>query len=448
MDEKTLRMTTVPVHELINGLAIPTICSMLITSIYNMADTFFVAKIGTSATGAVGVVFSVMSIIQAIGFFCGHGSGNFMSRKLGSGERGEAVSMAVNGFVMSLFLGGVLCVVGLLNLRGLSVLLGSTETILPYTMDYLKYILIGAPFMCASLTMNNQLRFQGNAKFAMFGITTGGILNMFLDPLLIFGFNLGISGAAIATIFSQFISFVILLVGVYKSDSINYDIRQLRLNAYYVSWMGKGGLPSLTRQGITAVATTVLNTCAKPYGDVAIAGLSIVTKLTNFCFSVVVGFGQGFQPVCGFNYGARKFDRVREGFVYATKVGTVICLVMMALSFFFSNQIIGVFSNDETVKQVASMTLRLHAIAFPVIAYVTMANMMMQSSGKTTSATLLASARSGLFLIPSLLILPKLLGITGLELSQTAADFCSFVLSIPLTIKFLKEMNAEEEKSV
>ena len=235
-NDKTYKMINEPVEKLINHLAIPTIMSMLITSIYNMADTFFVAKINTSATAAVGVVFAIMALIQAIGFFCGHGSGNFISRMLGANKHEEAKKMAVTGFILAFCFGSILMIIGLIFLKPLAIILGSTSTMLPYSMDYLKWILIGAPFMCASLVMNNQLRFQGNAFFAMIGITTGGILNIILDPIFIFVFELGIAGAAIATIISQGISFIILLIGIFKSDSLNYQLSAISINIIYRKW--------------------------------------------------------------------------------------------------------------------------------------------------------------------------------------------------------------------
>ncbi len=440
-NDKTYKMINEPVEKLINHLAIPTIMSMLITSIYNMADTFFVAKINTSATAAVGVVFAIMALIQAIGFFCGHGSGNFISRMLGANKHEEAKKMAVTGFILAFCFGSILMLIGLIFLKPLAIILGSTSTMLPYSMDYLKWILIGAPFMCASLVMNNQLRFQGNAFFAMIGITTGGILNIILDPIFIFVFELGIAGAAIATIISQGISFIILLIGIFKSDSLNYQLSAISINKYYLSQMVRGGFPSLCRQGISGISTAILNICAGPFGDSAIAGVSIVTRLMQFFYSVVIGFGQGFQPVCGFNYGAKKYKRVKDGFVYAIKVGTIFCIFVALIALIFAPQIISfVQGNEPEVIKVGTATLRFQALVFPLMAFVTMTNMMLQVAGKALQASILASSRQGLFLIPSVVILPLLLGIVGIEMAQMVADIISFAIAIPFAKSFLKEI--------
>lgn len=440
-NDKTFKMINEPVEKLINHLAIPTIMSMLITSIYNMADTFFVAKINTSATAAVGVVFAIMALIQAIGFFCGHGSGNFISRMLGANKHEEAKKMAVTGFILAFCFGSILMLIGLIFLKPLAIILGSTSTMLPYSMDYLKWILIGAPFMCASLVMNNQLRFQGNAFFAMIGITTGGILNIILDPIFIFVFELGIAGAAIATIISQGISFIILLIGIFKSDSLNYQLSAISINKYYLSQMVRGGFPSLCRQGISGISTAILNICAGPFGDSAIAGVSIVTRLMQFFYSVVIGFGQGFQPVCGFNYGAKKYKRVKDGFVYAIKVGTIFCIFVALIALIFAPQIISfVQGNEPEVIKVGTATLRFQALVFPLMAFVTMTNMMLQVAGKALQASILASSRQGLFLIPSVVILPLLLGIVGIEMAQMVADIISFAIAIPFAKSFLKEI--------
>ena len=440
-NDKTYKMINEPVEKLINHLAIPTIMSMLITSIYNMADTFFVAKINTSATAAVGVVFAIMALIQAIGFFCGHGSGNFISRMLGANKHEEAKKMAVTGFILAFCFGSILMLIGLIFLKPLAIILGSTSTMLPYSMDYLKWILIGAPFMCASLVMNNQLRFQGNAFFAMIGITTGGILNIILDPIFIFVFELGIAGAAIATIISQGISFIILLIGIFKSDSLNYQLSAISINKYYLSQMVRGGFPSLCRQGISGISTAILNICAGPFGDSAIAAVSIVTRLMQFFYSVVIGFGQGFQPVCGFNYGAKKYKRVKDGFVYAIKVGTIFCIFVALIALIFAPQIISfVQGNEPEVIKVGTATLRFQALVFPLMAFVTMTNMMLQVAGKALQASILASSRQGLFLIPSVVILPLLLGIVGIEMAQMVADIISFAIAIPFAKSFLKEI--------
>ncbi len=439
-EQKYITMTEAPVKGLIVKLAIPTMISMLVTSFYNMADTFFVGKLGPSATGAVGVVFSVMAIIQAVGFFFGHGSGNYISRALGAHDVSGAESMAATGFFSALIGGTVIMIGGLLFLEPLALALGSSKTILPYAVDYLRWILIGAPYMTASLVLNNQLRFQGNAIYAMIGLVSGAVINIALDPLLIFTFDLGVSGAAIATIVSQLVSFVILFIGIFRSNAIDIRIRNFKPTVERYKIIINGGSPSLFRQGLNSVATICLNVAARAYGDYAIAGMSIVTRIMQFANSCLIGFGQGFQPVCGFNYGAKKFDRVREGFWFCVKLSTAVLLVLAAACFAFAPAIVSLFQDDPGVIKVGRIALRLQCITFPLAGWIVMSNMMSQTIGKAIPASFLAMARQGLFFIPAVLILPHFLDILGVELSQAVADAITIAVAIPLQLKIMREM--------
>ena len=444
--EKKFRlMTETPVKPLVCRLAVPTIISMLVSAFYNMADTFFVGQLGTSESAAVGVVFSLMAIIQAVGFFFGHGSGNFISRALGRHDNDTAQEMAATGFFSALIAGAVIMGFGLIFLRPLARWLGSTETILPYAVDYMRIILIGAPYMTASLVLNNQLRFQGNAAYAMVGITSGAVLNIALDPLLIFVLNMGIAGAALATIISQFVSFVLLLFGTYRGSSIPIRISCFRPRRALYKEIVRGGAPSLLRQGLGSVATICLNLAAGAYGDAAIAGMSIVTRIMQFANSCLIGFGQGFQPVCGFNYGAKKFSRVKEAFWFCVKLSTAVLIVLAIVGFIFAPQIVSVFRDDPAVIDVGTIALRMQCVTFPLAAWIVMCNMMTQTIGKALPASFLAMARQGLFFIPAVLLLPRLFGIFGVELSQPIADVVSFAFAVPLEIGVLREMKEEPE---
>lgn len=444
-EEKYIQMTTTPVPKLVCSLAVPTIISMLVTSFYNMADTFFVGKLDTQSTPAVGVVFSVMAIIQAVGFFFGHGSGNYISRKLGSKEFEDASAMAANGFFLSLLSGVIIAVLGIIFLNPLSVALGSTLTILPYTKRYLRIILLGAPFMTSSLVLNNQLRFQGRASFAMVGIVTGAVINIVLDPVLIFGFHMGISGAATATVFSQFCSFLLLVLMTRKGGSILIRFKNLKVNAYYLKEIFRGGVPSLCRQGLGSIAVIFLNHAAGNYGDAAIAGMSIVSRITMFANSALIGFGQGFQPVCGYNYGAKLYGRVREGFYFCVKYAFIFLVVVSVLCGIFSPDIVALFrKEDAEVIEAGALALRLQCITFPLNAWIVMSNMMLQSIGKALKASIVAGARQGYLFIPLILILPVFFGLLGVQMTQAVADVFTLILSIPLTLSVLKEMKAAE----
>lgn len=448
-EEKYIQMTTTPIPKLVCSLAVPTIISMLITSFYNMADTFFVGKLDTQSTAAVGVVFSIMAIIQAVGFFFGHGSGNYISRMLGSKDEEEARIMAADGFFLAFFGGIVLMILGILFLHPLALVLGSTPTILPHTKSYLRVILFGTPFMTSSLVLNNQLRFQGRASFAMVGIVTGAVLNIVLDPILIFTFHLGVAGAAVATVTSQFVSFLLLLVIAQRKGSIIIQIKNLKVNFYYLKEIFRGGIPSLCRQGLASIAVMTLNHAAGNYGDAAIAGMSIVNRITMFANSALIGFGQGFQPVCGFNYGAKLYERVREGFYFCVKYAFVFLVAVSVLCGIFAPDIVALFRReDQAVIDTGTLALRLQCITFPLNSWIVMSNMMLQAIGKALKASAIAGARQGYFFIPILLILSTLFGLFGVQMSQPAADVCTLILSIPLALSVLSEMKAMAESKL
>lgn len=445
IDEKYIEMTRFPVEKLIGKLAIPTIISMLITTVYNMADTFFIGKISTSASGAVGVAFSLMSVIQAVGFFFGQGSGNNISRELGRRNTQRAETLASVGFFSALISGTVIMILGLAFIRPLARLLGSTETILPYAVDYLRIVLIGGSYMTASFVLNNLLRFQGNAFYGMIGLASGGVLNILLDPLFIFVFHMGISGAALATILSQFVSFLILLYQCNHVGTVKVRFRNFRPSRAVYGMIISGGLPSLCRQGIAGVATVCLNKAANPFGDAAIAAMSIVSRIANLLQSAVIGFGQGFQPVCGYNYGAGKYSRVRRGFWFCTIVSTVFLAVFSALEVPLAPQFVELFrKGDPEVVAIGAKALRFQCITGWTAGFLVLANMTLQTSGKTLSASILGMARQGLFLIPAVLILSALWGILGLQLAQPVSDVLSFLVSVPMMAAFLKKLPKED----
>lgn len=438
-------LTTAPVPKVIMNLAVPTIVSMLVTSFYNIADTYFVGKINTQSTAAVGIVFSVMSIIQAVGFFFGHGSGNYISRKLGAKEDEAASRMAATGFFLALSLGVILMLLGLLLLRPLSYALGSTPTILPYTERYLGIILLGAPFMIASLVLNNQMRFQGNAAYAMVGIVAGAATNVILDPILIFVCDLGISGAAIATVISQVFSFCLLFYMGRREGNIRIHYRNFTFSWSFVKEIIGGGTPSLVRQGLASISTIFLNVSAGNYGDAAIAGMSIVSRIGMFINSFLIGFGQGFQPLCGFNYGAGLYARVRQGFWFSVKVGFIFLLCCSVAGMGYAEEIVALFrKGDPLVIETGSAALRWQLITYPLGAWIILSNMMLQTIRKSVRATVLASARQGLFFIPLIFILPYYLGLQGVEMCQAVSDMFTFVLAIPLSGGVLLEMKRKE----
>lgn len=441
-ERKFIAMTQPPERRIICRLAVPCIISMLVTAFYNMADTFFVGQMqSNAATGAVGVVFSMMAIIQAVGFFFGQGSGNYMSRMMGQKHYEEASTMAATGFFTALGAGVVICVLGQLFLEPLSYLLGSTETILPYTKDYLRIILLGAPWMTASLVLNNQLRFQGSAIYAMVGITCGAVLNIALDPLLIFGLQMGVAGAGLATIISQLVSFIVLLIGCSKGGNIRISFRRIRLTPHYMLQIIRGGLPSLARQSIASISTICLNHAAGVYGDVVIAAMGVVQRIMQFGASAMIGFGQGFQPFCGFNYGAKLYGRVKKGFWFCVKSSFGFLCAIALTVFLFAPQLVGLFRNDPAVIACGALALRLQCCTFPFLSWIIMSNMMQQVTGKTGPATFMALARQGIFFIPLVLLLPLAFGVLGIQMAQALSDLCTLLCAIPLQLYILRSLS-------
>lgn len=442
LDAKQLEMIQAPVERLIIKLAGPSIVLMLVSALYNMADTYFVGSLGTSATAAVGVVFALMTTIQALGLFFGHGSGNYISRQLGAQNYNEAEQMAATGFFSSLLGGTVIMVVGLLFRTPLAKVMGATETILPYARDYLFFILLAAPFMTASYTLNILLRFQGNSLYGMIGITTGAVLNIALDPLFIFVFGWGVRGAALATMISQIVSFCLLLYGCTLKGSIRIKSSKFTPSLHFYKEMSRGGLPSLFMQSLAAISTMFLNHTAGGFGDAAIAAMSIVQRVTMFAASAMIGFGQGFQPVCGFNYGAGRYDRVKKSFWFCLRTSFFALCAVSLVGYIFAPHIIRVFRpGDLAVQAVGVFALQLRWLTFPLLGWVTLVSMMLQTIGRALPASLLALARQGLFLIPALYILTYLFGLTGIQTCQPVADVAAFLFSIPFGVKILREMN-------
>ena len=473
-ESKFLRMTTEPVEKLILKLAIPTIISMLVTAFYNLADTFFIRQLNSdSMVAAIGVVMPLMNIIQAIGFYHGHGSGNYISRAFGRQDMKDAEKMAATGFFCAVSLGILLAALGLCFRRGFAELLGAkTEETLENTIRYMRYILLAAPLMMGSIVMNNQLRFQGNAFFSMIGLTTGAVLNLFLDPILIFragdpvgvaglharfGAGMGVSGAALATAISQCVSFTILAIGLWRSDNVKIRLKNFCPNAYYLKGIMQGGLPSLARQGIASISSASLNHSIGLYvtGAVMIdatqAAMTGVNRIMMVLASILIGFGQGFQPVCGFNYGAQKYDRVRQAFRFCVRLAAIVLVFLSVLGFIFAAPITNLVTGaSPEASKIAIFAFRAQLVTLPLSAWIVLCNMMLQNIGATAKATMLAVSRQGLAFIPMVLLLPLgmeaigLVPLLGIELAQPFADIISTMIAIPIGTSELKKMSRQE----
>ncbi len=440
-------MTETPVSKLIIKLGIPTTISMLVTNIYNMADTYFVGTLGTSASGAVGVVFGLMAIIQACGFTFGHGAGSIISRKLGARDNDTANFVASASFFGAIVTGALISVFGLLFSNPFLRLLGSTATILPFARDYAFWILLAAPIMTATFVLNNILRYEGKAALAMIGLTSGGILNIFGDWLLVSKLGLGIDGAGISTAVSQIVSFSILLsMFLRRKTQSRISLKYIKKGLPHLKNILATGFPSLMRQGLSSVSTMLLNNLAGGYGDAAVAAMTIVNRICFFIFAVGLGIGQGYQPVCSFNYGAKKYQRVKKGFFFTWIAGEVFLSVLAVGGLFVSGHLVGLFRDDPAVIEIGSFALKAQLIALFFQPLSICSNMTFQSVGKNKSATFLSALRSGLVFIPVLIISSSLLGLTGIQISQTVTDVITFFISVPFMVSFMKNLPKTEEQ--
>lgn len=445
-DAKYLEMTTTPVPRLVMRLAIPTIISMMVTSIYNVVDAAFVGHLSTEATAAIGIGFAYMAFISAIGFFFGHGSGNHISRALGARNREDAAIIASVGVITPFLVGAVTGIAGLLFLPQLCAALGATPDVVPLTCDYLRYILLASPFMMSALTLNNQLRLQGNARFAMIGLVSGSILNIILDPLFIFVLDMGVKGASLATAIGQLFCWCLLLWGTRRPQSVHIKLSNFRPSWYTYREILAGGLPSLSRQVFNCISAILLNHAAARWAEPgleasSIAAFAVVSRTMMFAFSFVLGFCQGFQPVCGFNYGAKLYGRVLQSFTFVLKGSFLMLLTMSLFGLVFAPQIITLFrSEDPELIRIGASALRWQCVAFPLIGLSTATNMLFQNIRMPFRSTLLSVGRQGLFFIPAILILPQFLGIHGVEMTQAVADTLTFLMSIPFCIWIQREL--------
>ena len=433
------KMTETPVASLILKLGIPTTISMLITSIYNMADTYFVGTLGESAQAATGVLFTLQTLIQGVAFMLGQGCGSYISRELADRNPDGASTYISTAFFTGGIFGLTLMILGMPFLAPLVRLLGSTETILPHAMDYAMWVLLACPFVVCSMILNNALRFEGKAFYAMFGLTTGGMLNIFGDWLLVRKLQMGVYGAGLATAVSQFVSFSILLFMFLKMAQRKISLRFVsrKISVYFSIF--RVGLPSLIRQSLNAVTTGILNNVTKPFGDAAIAAMSVVGRYAMFLMCVGLGMGQGFQPVASFNYQARKFDRVKKGLVFLMIFALIVIGGASTVSIFLAPQIVSIFQKAPEVIEVGTPALRSYAVGMIFMALSVPVNMLYQSIQKPTISSVLSMIRSGAVTIPILLIGVPLLGLPVIQTAQPIADVLAGCISIPFIIHFLRK---------
>ncbi|MBO4280298.1 MAG: MATE family efflux transporter [Lachnospiraceae bacterium] len=445
-----IKMTETPVVPLVIKLGIPTTISMLVTTVYNLADNYFVGRLdNTSASGAIGVVFGLMAIIQAFGFMFGHGAGSIIARSLGKKDTANATKFASTGFFCSLATGAVITVLGLTFLTPLMRLLGSTETILPYAKQYTTYILLAAPFLATSCVLNNILRYEGRANLAMIGLMSGGLLNIFLDWLFTLRLGLGVTGAGIATAISQTIGFLLLLsMFLLGKTESKLSVKECSLNPSDIFLICATGFPSMLRQGLSSISTMVLNHLAGNYGDYAVAAITIVNRINFLAFAFALGIGQGFQPVAAFNYGAKKYSRVRQAFIVTLVVGEIILAVMAGLGYFFAPKLVRVFQKDKDVIKIGTEALRFYIPALFFQPVSVFANMLFQCIGSNRIASFLSGLRSGVVLIPVLFVTEMALGLKGIEVAQPITDVITFLIALPFVVRLLRSFPPDGEEVV
>lgn len=438
------KMINTPVKKLVLTLGIPTTISMLVTSIYNIADTYFVSNLDEGAAGAVGVVFPLMAIVQAIGFTFGMGASSMISSKLGEKKDKDAQKLGSSAFYVAIALGILLAIFSMIFLKPLMKVLGATDTNIGFAMDYAQYVIYGYPIMIGSFVLNNILRSEGKALLSMIGLTAGGVLNIILDPIFIHSFDMGIAGAAVATLISQSISFIILLsMFIFKKSIITLSPKYITKEMWVYKDVLKVGFPSLCRQGLASIATIFLNNQAGAFGgDAALDAMSIVSKIFMIVFSASLGIGQGYQPVCGYNYFAKRYDRVKEAMIFTLIWGAVLMFVTCAILFALAEPIMKLFveNGGETVA-IGTRVIRYQSLTMPFLSLNVIANMSFQSTKKKISATILSCCRQGIFFIPFIFILPAIFKLGGVEMTQALSDFCTFLFTIPFFISFVKELN-------
>lgn len=444
LDEKYLQMTRSPLRRLIIRMAVPAVIANVVSIIYNLTDTFFVGRLGTSASGALGIAFPIMLVIQATGLLFGQGSGNKLSIELGKKNIPRARRLVAVGFFTALAAGGFIGIVGLIFIHPLVSLFGATATIEPLALSYMMPLLFSAPFYCATFVLNPQMRYQGLAVYSMIGIISGAVLNIVLEPIFIFMLGLGIFGAGLATAISQCVSFTLLLILHTKTGTVHLSLRNYKPDMLLWREIVGGGLPSLLRNGMLSVAVTFLNVAANPYGDAAIAAMAIVSRIITFTNTIMIGFGQGFQPVCGYNYGAGLLGRVRKGYWFVVQASTVLLVVSSVLQILFAPHLITIFRDDPQVVAYGALALRLQCITLPLSGFIVMSNMLQQTIGRTVVSSIVGISRQGLGLVPALLILPSIFGFLGVQMAQPMADVLALVITIPLQARILRELREAE----
>ena len=445
--QRKLLMLNEPVSRVIPKMAIPTIVAFLITSIYSLADTYFVSSLGTNATAAVSVNASLDQLIMMTGSMLAMGANSYIARLLGQGDEKKASQVLSTSFILAGGLGALLMIFGSIFMTPMVRLLGATPTCEAYAIDYATYILLAAPFMACNFVMNQCLRSEGSATLSMVGMGFGGILNCVLDPIFIFGLDMGVAGASLATAISKWVSFAILIFPyVTRRSMLHLSIKNFRFSWDIISKVVSVGSSSMFRNGLAVIAGILLNDLAGNISDSVLAGIGVCTKVMMFPFCIILGFGNGFQPVAGFNWGAKQYDRVTESYRFSSVVSLVGSLAMAAIIAVFADPIIALFAGtDPEMREIGKICIWLQCIALPIHAWVAMVNMLCVGLGNAKGAMLLATARQGSCFLPILYPLAWLFGAYGIASVQALADVLTMALAIPIAISMMKKIRTAKE---
>jgi putative MATE family efflux protein len=442
-DARSKMMAEERIPKILTKFALPAIISMLIAAMYNVVDTLFVGRIGTEAIGATSIAFPLFMLFSTFGLSVGIGASSYISRLLGAKNTEQAHRTGTTALFTTIGAALLLTSVGLMFLEPLLQAFGATDTIMPYALDYMGVLAAGAMFTMSNMCMNNMLRAEGSVKMSMFGISLGAILNIALDPLFIFTFGMGVKGAAVATVLAQAISTVVLMTYYFSGRSLLViHPRYFTPSREIYGEIVKMGIPTIIRQGLVSLSMAFFNNVAGTYGDAAIAAMGIVLRVSMPGMMVLFGFGQGFQPVAGFNYGAKRYDRLLEAINVNLKRTSIFCVLLTALLIGFAKPIIHAFSNDPQVLDIGVKGLRYFALIFPTFGFNITMHMLFMALGRAVPAGILALSRQGFFLIPAIALLPGWFGLTGLLICQPVADFATTILTIMLAVKTLQEIKA------
>ncbi len=442
-DARSRLLAEEPIPRLLAKFAGPAIIGMLVQAIYNIVDAIFVGRIGTEAIAAIAIAFPIFMLIATLGLAMGVGASSYISRLLGEKNIQQANHTASTALFTTVGLALLFALFGSIFLQQMLRAFGATDTVLPYAMKYSGILVIGSIFTMSNMCMSNMLRAEGSVKISMIGLSIGAILNIILDPIFIFTLGMGIKGAAAATVLAQIVS-TILLLGYYLTGRslVRIHFRLFRFSRKIYTELIKIGFPTLVRQGLVGMSIGLMNNIAGNYGDQAIASIGIILRVYPLGLMVLFGFAHGFQPIAGFSYGAKRYDRLLESIQVSLKWSSIFCLGLTLLFLLFTEPIIRVFSRDPDVIAIGVKGLRYFSIPLPVLGFSIIMMSLFSALGRGLPSIILSLSRQGFFLVPCLIIFPGLWGLDGLLFSQAAADIATTLLTVFLSLKLIRELQA------